>query len=641
MRKLYLFFVCSVLLVTACSRNENPALTSPDSINVSGILLPEVVECASGSTLEVKVIGKNGPLETDYVELSSAQKAYTMPVALVEKGRFTFTLTDDIYSGEYVFSIVRGDESKRVGKFKLLVTSGIKIESEGATIYGQVSSENAGIPGVVVSDGVEVAVTDKDGIYRLASSKKYGYVFISVPSGYEPMTDGVLPRIYKLLNAGDDIAERMDFTLTPSQGQVNHKMLIMGDIHLANRNQDRAQFAEFIVDVNSYVAAQPGKVYGLTLGDMVWDLYWMTNNYSFPEYLLDINRLNSLTVYQTIGNHDHSMYFTGDFDTVEDYRRHIGPSYYSFNIGNVHYVVLDDVECTNSQPSTDGKGNPCYERDYKGNLVNDVLQWLEKDLAYVSKDKLLIVAMHIPMYDESGVLRMPAGAASKLTALLEEFPSAHLYTAHKHILYNVPVGKIYEHNAGAVCGTWWWSAVESPGIHIGQDGSPGGYNVLDVQGDKLAWQYKPTGAPIDHQFRTYDRNCIHITADKYVASGSSTYQGMFTPGGWAEPNTDNEVYINVWNYDPDWKVEVTEGGSPLEVKQVNEYDPLHLIAYTAKRLNKNAEAGFATVKTAHMFMVKASGPATTLEIKVTDPFGNVYAESMSRPKAFDIESYIK
>jgi hypothetical protein len=37
--------------------------------------------------------------------------------------------------------------------------------------------------------------------------------------------------------------------------------------------------------------------------------------------------------------------------------------------------------------------------------------------------------------------------------------------------------------------------------------------------------------------------------------------------------------------------------------------------------------------------VKASSPTSTLEIKVTDRFGNVYTESMKRPKAFSTDNY--
>jgi len=43
-----------------------------------------------------------------------------------------------------------------------------------------------------------------------------------------------------------------------------------------------------VKDVNAHqLPRRPGKVYALTLGDMTWDLYWITNNYSFKEYLAD------------------------------------------------------------------------------------------------------------------------------------------------------------------------------------------------------------------------------------------------------------------------------------------------------------------------------------------------------------------
>ena len=97
--------------------------------------------------------------------------------------------------------------------------------------------------------------------------------------------------------------------------------------------------------------------------------------------------------------------------------------------------------------------------------------------------------------------------------------------------------------------------------------------------------------------------------------------------------------MNVWNWDPSWKVEVSESGTPLTVTRETQMDPLHLVAYTAKRLNKNSKASFATITNTHMFKVKASSATSTLEIKVTDGFGNVYTESMARPKDFSTDTY--
>ena len=161
---------------------------------------------------------------------------------------------------------------------------------------------------------------------------------------------------------------------------------------------------------------------------------------------------------------------------------------------------------------------------------------------------------------------------------------------------------------------------------------------MKVNGTSFSWQYKATGFDIDHQFRAYDRNEVLLTADKYVPKGN---QDDFKPGIWGSASSSNEVYINVWNWDPSWKVEVSEGGTALDVTRVTEgvKDPLHLVAYTAKRLNKNAAATFVTENNLHTFKVQASSASSTLDIKVTDRFGNVYTESMARPRAFSTDQY--
>ena len=55
--------------------------------------------------------------------------------------------------------------------------------AKGATVYGTVECNGTPLEGVVVSDGVEVVKTDKKGVYNIASEKRTGYVFISIPSG--------------------------------------------------------------------------------------------------------------------------------------------------------------------------------------------------------------------------------------------------------------------------------------------------------------------------------------------------------------------------------------------------------------------------------------------------------------------------
>ena len=639
-RLCFLVMSCTVLL--CCGQKEAPEQTL-DSVQFA---IPDKMEVAYGSaTISFRVQFSKAPVSGDQMVLGSLS-----PCAIQNITSTSFDVNisalwaQSFGNGSYTVTLRRGQASRKMGEMQVVVKADDPEElrpAAGATVYGKVICEGEGLPDAVVSDGINVVKTDKDGVYQLPSRKYHGYVFVSVPSGYEPSRNGILPVIHRQLTEGASTPERVDFTLNRADGQDSHTMLMLGDIHLANRTDDRKQFRDLVYDVNSYVSQATGKVYARTLGDMTWDLYWETNNYGYREYLADAQTITGLTIYQTIGNHDHSMYQVGDFNTVKEYKEVIGPTYYSFNVGKVHYIVLDDVECTNATPTTDNNGKACYVRDYNASLVQDQLDWLAKDLSFVSTSTPLVVTMHIPLYKPGGNYRFDSNG-SKFEALLRPYSQVQLFTAHTHTIYNVDktaTNHIFEHNAGSICGTWWWSAKETPGVHIGQDGSPGGYMIVKADADHFTWQYKPTGAPVTEQFRAYDRNQIHITADKYVASGNAEHKAALDAGLWASANTANEVYINVWNWDPSWKVEVTEGGTPLTVTRDTQMDPLHLIAYTAKRLNKNATASFPTGTNNHMFKVKASSENSTLEIKVTDGFGTVYTESMTRPRAFSTDTY--
>lgn len=641
-------FCTASLLQCSCGQKEDKPSEGGSTATLESVqfAVPDKMEIEYGAaSIPFRVQFSKAPLAGDQIVLGSLSPCAIQNISSTSFDVNIAGLWDQGFgNGNYTVSIRRGAASKKMGQMQVVVKAkeeeGLK-PAAGSTVYGKVICGEEGVPDVVISDGVQVVKTDKDGVYQLASAKYHKYVFMSVPSGYEPLRSGILPLIHSQLSQPSNVAERVDFQLRKVSGQENHIMLMLGDIHLANRTNDRNQFKNFVNDINAYTQTLSTPTYGLTLGDMTWDLYWETNNYGYKEYLADAQTITGLTIYQTIGNHDHSMYQVGDYNTVEEYKKVVAPTYYSFNVGNVHYVVLDDVECTNKEVTTDANGKPCYVRDYKDHLVDQQIDWLKKDLAYVPTSTPLVISMHIPMYKPNGSVRMDG--AAKLAAAVSAYPQVHLYTAHTHTVYNVDKtaeNHIFEHNAGSICGTWWWSAQETPGVHIGQDGSPGGYTILKVNGTDFQWQYKATGSDVSEQFRTYDRNQILITADKYIPSATNeTYKADFKPGIWAGPDASNEVYINIWNWDPSWKVEVTENGSALTPTQVTVPDPLHLIAYTAKRINKNSKATFPTTDNSHTFKVKASSASSTLEIKVTDGFGNVYTESMTRPKTFNTDTY--
>ena len=47
----------------------------------------------------------------------------------------------------------------------------------------------------------------------------------------------------------------------------------------------------------------------------------------------------------------------------------------------------------------------------------------------------------------------------------------------------------------------------------------------------------------------------------------------------------NVVYINVWNWDPEWTISVSDGVKELPVEQIYGLDPLHTASYEVARVS--------------------------------------------------------
>lgn len=602
--------------------------------------LDATVKAAGGDELSVAVLSRVMPLATDKVVLrpvSEGGSDVICQINAVGESSFTYSLPSKFQLGHYTFCLKRDNIIRGFGKVTFTSKDGSDIEpAYGSTVYGLVSCKGKGVPGVVVSDGFEVVQTDKNGVYQMASQKRNPYVFISVPSGYEVPSIGVLPLFYQSVIKPASTAERVDFTLNSAGDQTNHTMLFFGDIHLSTlNNADRVQFARFTEEVNNYIKEHPkDKIYAMTLGDMTWDLYWYTKNYYFPQYLNDINSgIKNLQVFHTIGNHDHDMKAAGDWDTVIKYKEHLCPNYYSFNIGEIHYVVLDDIECTN-----DGSGTK-ESRTHVTRVVSDDLEWLKKDLSFVSKDTPIVLTMHAPVYGKGGGKALKN--SSELLLTLSGYKCTFV-TGHTHLVYRYEKDGVLELNSGAVCAAWWYPGKYNSTLNISLDGSPAGYRIAKVTGKSATSVYKATGRDISYQFRVYDRNKIKITAAEYGVP-ESREETLYAedPAGYHLSKNDNEIIINVWDYDPRWKVEAFEGNKALEVTQFTGYDPLFLIVYTVPHLKESATVSnpwhLASIN--HMFSTKASSATSTVTIKVTDDEGNVYTQKMIRPLSFIVDNY--
>lgn len=649
--KYLLLALIAVSQLFACGGSDDEK-TPADNFDVQ-FTVPGSVDVTEGGECTFAVSGGGkSPLTTDtFILESDAGISYVCPIVNTSSDSFTVRLADGCETGYYKVFVKRDARKKSFGRIYINIVEDIDFKPDaGTTVYGIVSSAGVGVENVVVSDGAEVTVTNEKGIYQLKSAKKWGYVFISVPSGYEVPSVGVLPQFHRALKNSADVVERADFKLEKVDGQDSYKIFMLGDMHLANRTGDLGQFAQFTSDLTDYMTRHKGeKMYALTLGDMTWDLYWYSNSYYFPQYLNTVNsQIKNLQIFHTMGNHDNDFQTRSDYDAAVKYVDQICPTYYSFNIGKVHYVVMDDIDCSSYDGST--------SRNYVNSLSAEQLDWLAKDLSYVAKTTPVVVAMHAQVfYPTTSGFKIDHDQVNtlRLFDILDGY-TVRFVTGHTHKLFNVtPDAPIVdghnfrEYNSGSVCASWWWSGNLTPGIHIGTDGTPGGYGIWDVTGTDFQCLYKSTGWPEEYQFRSYDLNNVHFSmADVPLMPSdiSASVKNAYMQYVNAYPqNNDNEVLINIWNWNSDWTLSVVdENRKTLPYTEVWAYDPLHIAALSVKRFNNaglKSTPSFITDKFTHFFKVKADDADTDLVITVKDEFGNEWTENMQRPKAFSTDAY--
>jgi hypothetical protein len=521
-------------------------------------------------------------------------------------------------------------------------------DKKGMTIKGTVTSQGQPVKNVTVSDGVEVTVTDAEGNYWLPSKKVNGWVYVSVPSGYEVPTDRCIPQFYAFTDSATNVVEEHDFTLTPVN-QDKYKLLVVADMHLANRRNDLEQFSSTFIPAIQKVVKDAGDtpVYTVNLGDMSFDVFWYSNNYGIEQYKKSIQVLDYPTpMFHVPGNHDNDGAVTAstidetDVLSVQRYVKALGPNYYSFNIGGSHFVMLDDIVYKNEDNGKKYNKGIKGLRNYDRRVTAQQLEWLKKDLANV-KDKSMpvFVGMHAPAYHYKGITDSVISWLSKpeyseeLSECFKDFSNVHFVSGHTHT-NNTTYAKpnIIEHNIGAVCGVWWY-----PGSvyyeNICPNAAPVGYKVFNIEGKKMDWVYIGTVAG-NKQFRAYDMNSVreYYRTNEVMRTFVEHY-----PTCDLSDIPDNLVYINVFDWSPDWKVSVKENGKELVVKHKMLIEPFYAVLYEAPRTvaNNSFPNDYPRrAKKNHMFLVHAKTADAPIEITVTDHFGRTYTETMERPKAF-------
>ncbi len=497
-----------------------------------------------------------------------------------------------------------------------------------------------GVAGVRVSNGLDVVRTGADGRYRLSVDDET-ILFITKPSGYATPVDGhQLPKFYYVHQpAGTPIPlrypgiaptgplpESVDFALVRQQEPARFEAILLSD----TQPQTNAE-VDYIRDeiVPELIGTEAR--FGMTMGDILFDDMSM-----FPRFNAIIARIG-VPWYNVPGNHELNLDAPDDRYSLETFKRVFGPPYYAFEYGNALFVVLDNIYYKGNGESDPGdvRGSGGYE----SKLTERQLEWLERELAFVPKDKLVFLAMHAPLAtraapgsDTSG----NPGNRRELMQLLSGRPNLYAVAGHTHTTEHHYFGKdegfsgpgtFHHHILATVAGAWWSGPFDERGIPVAEqwDGTPNGYHVLTVDGSELNIRYKAAGFAADYQMRIL----FDVAHWGLEADGIRDYRmGELFDGRLSVDEVPAaEIIVNLFDGGPRSKVEFTIAERPYApMTRVRRADP-----HTVELYHRNAaskKSWVDAIPSTHIWSADLPddlGPGTyTLSVRAVDEFGRTH-----------------
>jgi predicted MPP superfamily phosphohydrolase len=340
-----------------------------------------------------------------------------------------------------------------------------------------------GLPDILVSNGLTVTITDETGNYLLPQEGHF--IFITTPSNYLSTTPW-----YKNLRE-----DNLHFGLSsaPDKDSKQFTFVQITDIHLDAIEEHRIFFEKALKEINKINPA-----FVIATGDLVFAAESAKISQAKEWYNIYSDSIKELDVpiFNMVGNHDVvGIHYKKDISNEpgynkEMYRDYFGPTYYSFDWGSYHCIILDPNEFL--------EGNQFYKiPDYQ-------VEWLRNDLSYRRGEPLLVFFHEQTMSWEN---------RTDVLDLLNQH-TTKMFSGHLHMDILLDSQGIPEQVTGALCGEWWRGDCS--------DGKPGGYRIVQIEGDNIFSFYKEIGA---------DRQIDIIAPDPLVDGRAEVTAQIYTQYG--------------------------------------------------------------------------------------------------------------
>ena len=494
-------------------------------------------------------------------------------------------------------------------------------------------TEGRGVAGVIVSDGFNCVKTDSHGRYKMKRDSLSRFIYYSVPADCEVPTHSATDRTAYFYQPVSK-KKIYNFTLRrlPGGKETSYKMIVIGDPQVTNayspyytspddnpiKKSDVERFTtQTMADIRQTIQSLPAgtPVYGLSMGDDVQ--YYGGYNAKLERQIRQALGSSDMRLFSVIGNHDQ--------DGKALYRRkweeNFGPTDFSFNRGDVHYVCINNCFFH--------RGMAYYS---PGELRERQVKWLKQDLALTPKDMKVVLCYHIPFTfgnapfskakpltnaNEEG--HYSSSRLSLLLSLLKPFKGGYeLFCGHTHFACNHEINyqgeDVMEHCHAAACGNIWQS-------NINICGTPNGYYVYSFVGTSISnCYYKGTFWDKSKQMTIF-RAQTDFNGEKYAKD-------------WQLANNRNILVANVFNATSHWRVVAVEDGKEYLMRRISSKGQDAFAAGYHHKYSESVSYRFVSKGNGylimnHLYYYTPRNPNAKIIIKASDPYGNTYTASSS------------
>jgi 3',5'-cyclic AMP phosphodiesterase CpdA len=279
---------------------------------------------------------------------------------------------------------------------------------------------------------------------------------------------------------------------TAPAGRNALRVVHLTDMHV---QPERRAGEGYAMALASLAGLDPQPAFIVTGGDHVMDVMGSTRERADVQWALYQKVLDAgtkLKVYPVVGNHDIFGWSTDPAidPSAELYGKamalhglRIPKDYYSFDHGNWHFIILNNVQQR--------------DRGYYGDLDPEQSAWLTADLAANAGKKPACVFSHIPIASIAALLSSEAPKefwrvsdallhrnCRALIRRLAEGNAKLCVSGHIHLMDQLKFMGVNFVSNGAVSGSWW----KGPHQFV-----PEGYGIFDLYDD----------GTYDYQYLTY------------------------------------------------------------------------------------------------------------------------------------------